>query len=178
MFSRSATGLIAVAVTVLGRSDFVAATNLGLGTAAVALGGAPEEALLAEELAGLPVALLAGLMMLPAVPGAGFEPGVPAEAGFVPELLAGVELDAAAEAGFASELLAGVDPGVALDVGFVAELFTGLLPEPAVSGPGGKPGMLTGAGLGAAGAGLTAEVAGDAGFGVCGFGAGAPAGAA
>jgi hypothetical protein len=123
MFSRTATGFKAGAVAEGGRSDFATVTAADLGDFASELDAVPEGTL-------LPV-LAAGLLVLPAVPGAPFEPTVAPEAGFAADLLAGlaVTFDVADPAG---ELV--TEPVDGLDVD---------------------------------GAGLLAELAGGAGFGVC-----------
>jgi hypothetical protein len=117
MFSRTATGLIAGAVAEVGTSDFAAVTDLDFGDFAVELGAAPEGTLLPEP--------AAGLLVLPAVPGAAFEPNVAPEAGFVAALPAGlaVAFDVAAPAGeLGTEPDAGLGAGVA---GLIAEVVGG-----------------------------------------------------
>jgi hypothetical protein len=117
MFSRTATGLIAGAVAEVGTSDFAAVTDLDFGDFAVELGAAPERTLLPEP--------AARLLVLPAVPGAAFEPNVAPEAGFVAVLLAGlaVAFDVAAPAGeLGTEPDAGLGSGVA---GLIAEVVGG-----------------------------------------------------
>lgn len=132
VFSRTATGFMTGTATGVGTSGFAAVTNLDLGAFLVELPAGPGEISLLREPDGL---------MAPAVPSAGFGPGVTLEAGFTAGVLAGLALAFA------------------------------------VAGAAGEPGAEPGAGLGVAG-GLTAEFVGGAGFGVCGFGAAVPAGAA
>jgi len=99
MFPRSATGFMTVAATGLGTSDFVAVTNLDLGTFLVEFPAGPGEISLLREPAGL------------AVPSVGFGPGVTLEADFAAAVLARLVL-AVALAGPAGELGAELDSGV------------------------------------------------------------------
>jgi hypothetical protein len=183
-FSRTATGLMVGAVTVLGTSGFAAATGLGFGTLPAALRAAGRDGVPLEAATGLTVAAVAAAGFTAAVPPAGFAAEVVVEAvfaeGAAPETGFGagevavlaVVADVAVDFGPAEVLLAGLAA--------VVELLAGLAAGFAVAVPAAEFRVATGfvAEVAAAGAGFAAAGAVEAAFGLCVFGAAVPAGVA